>query len=134
MKRVVPVVAAVIIRSNGLKEVLLHWRAGEDGDAPEAEQMWECPGGTIQYGEDPEQALYREAREELGGAQLTVSRLLHAQSNIYSNRKHYLVLYYECYIWPQFAPDGCQWFRLDDVINQPTLPGTREAIIAYLDG
>lgn len=127
MSKVIPVVAAVIVRSNGTNEVLLRFR--ETDESPEAEQNWEFPGGVIKYGESPEEALNREIREELG-YNITVIRLLHAQSNIYSSRKHYLVLYYECHIWPQFAPDNCRWYRLDAVGELPTLPGTREAIHA----
>lgn len=127
MRRVIPVVAAVIIKSNGTKEVLLRYR--ETDESPEAEQNWEFPGGIVKYSETPEQALEREIREELG-FNISVKRLLHAQSNIYSSKKHYLVLYYECSICPQFEPDNCRWYRLDAVGELPILPGTREAIRA----
>jgi len=129
--KIFPIVAGVIVKSNGIKEVLLRYRA--EDESPEAEQMWECPGGRIKYREDPGQALEREIREELG-YRVTVKKLLHAQSNVYSSGKHYVVLYYECSIWPQHAPDGCRWFRLDDILEVPTLPGTREAVNAYKRG
>ena len=127
MRKVIPVVAGVIVKSNGIKEILLRYR--ETDESPEAEYNWEFPGGTMKYGETPERALEREIREELG-FNISVGRLLHAQSNIYSSRRHYLVLYYECQVWPLFAPDNCRWYRIDDVAELPTLPGTREAIRA----
>lgn len=131
MRRVIPVVAALIIKGDGIKEVLLRYR--EEDESTEAEQNWELPGGMIKYGEKPERALEREIREELGRT-ISVQRLLYAQSNIYSSKKHYLVLYYECHIHPKFEPDGCRWFRLDDIEELPTLPGTREAVNAYKRG
>ena len=126
-KKVIPVVAGVIVKTNGITEVLLRYR--DKDEAPEAEQNWELPGGSIKYGETPEKALEREIREELGH-NVTVKGVLYAQSNIYSSKKHYLVLYYECHIWPQFTPVNCHWYRLNDIEELPTLPGTREAIRA----
>lgn len=124
MRKVIPVVAGVIVNSNGFKEVLLRYRATDE--SPEAEKTWEFPGGIIKYGEDPEQALEREIREELGII-IQVNRLLHAQTNIYSSRKHYLILYYECQTNHRHVLDDCRWVRLDDIDELPTLPGTREA-------
>ncbi len=124
MRKVIPVVAGVIVEGNGIKEVLLRYRATDE--SPEAEKNWEFPGGVIKYGEDPKQALEREIREELGII-ISVLRLLHAQSNIYSSRKHYLVLYYQCQTNHKHILDGCRWVRLGDIGKLPTLPGTREA-------
>lgn len=91
MKRVIPVVAGVILRPQPVREVLMKYR--ETDESEDAEQNWEFPGGIMKYGEAPEQAIEREIREELG-INVSVLRLLHAQSNIYSSKKHYLVLYY----------------------------------------
>ena len=128
MRKVIPVVAGLIIKVDGIKEVLLKYRAVDE--SPEAEQNWELPGGVIKYREDPEQALEREIREELGII-VSVDRLLHAQSNVYSSGKHYLILYYECHTNYHAELDGCRWVRADDVEELPTLPGTREALNAY---
>ena len=131
MKTVIPVVAAVIVKCNDAKEVLLSYR--ETDESPEAEQNWEFPGGVIKYGEAPEQALEREIQEELG-FNISIKRLLYAQSNIYSSKKHYLVLYYECsYLARLFVPKKhsvCRWYYIEYVEKLPTLPGTRMAIKA----
>lgn len=47
-----------IILSNGNKAVFLGGRAGQAG--------WQFPQGGIRRGESPEEAMYRELREEIG--------------------------------------------------------------------
>ncbi|AFL89014.1 ADP-ribose pyrophosphatase [Terriglobus roseus DSM 18391] len=58
------VVAALILRTdeNGCEEVLICQRKA---DQPMA-LKWEFPGGKIEAGEGPEEALHRELNEELG--------------------------------------------------------------------
>lgn len=54
------VVVAAIIERGGL---VLVCRRREDGAHP---LKWEFPGGKVELGESPEDALRRELREELG--------------------------------------------------------------------
>jgi 8-oxo-dGTP diphosphatase len=58
VKRVVDVVGAVIVRDG----LVFCVRRGPNGSLP---GMWEFPGGKIEAGESPEDALAREIHEEL---------------------------------------------------------------------
>jgi len=129
MKTIIPVVAACITQRNGSLRVLLH-RKNEAADEagiprnPELVGKWELPGGMMNYGETPEQALKREVQEELG-IPVTILRLLTALTCIYADKEHYLVLFYECQTSYEPAPDGCQYFRISEINNLDCLPNTK---------
>ena len=57
-------VLAYIVRNSNLKSVL---KSGSILMVQHPERGWEFPGGHIEEGEDPEQALHREMKEEVGG-------------------------------------------------------------------
>ncbi len=59
MAKVVSVVAGVVMHSG---KILIGQRKRNDWHG----LKWEFPGGKIEQGEEPEQALARELREELG--------------------------------------------------------------------
>ena len=124
MKNIIPVVAACVVRKHPMR-VLLHRK--DELRNPELLGKWEFPGGMVEYGEKPEEALTREIEEELANFKIKVSYLLYAQSNIYADGKHYLVLFYECETpSSEVTPEGCEWVNLYDVDKKDCLPGTYE--------
>jgi 8-oxo-dGTP pyrophosphatase MutT (NUDIX family) len=50
------------------------------------EIMHDIPGGGIEFGEDIEQTLHREAREE-AGAEIEIGELLHARNGFFYHRE-----------------------------------------------
>lgn len=85
----VPVVAALIEREGKILIAQRPPKTWMDG-------YWEFPGGKLNAGEDPREALARELREELG-VQAEVGDLEEAVAHSYSDR-NVLLLFYWCRI------------------------------------
>ncbi|KYH28996.1 MULTISPECIES: NUDIX hydrolase [Clostridium] len=79
-----------VILNNG--KVLIIKRSNYDGVAAGG---WECVGGKIEFGEGLEEALMREAKEEVG-LNITVDKLLYATTFKISPVKQCIVLTYLC--------------------------------------
>ncbi len=97
---------AVIVNEKG--EVLLQ-RRHDPGH--EADNKWELPGGGLNYGETPEQAVIREVKEETG-YDIEVIKLL---PKIYTNTwpdAQVLLISYHCRII------GGDYAKLDSEVSE----------------
>ncbi|WP_198949164.1 NUDIX hydrolase [Lottiidibacillus patelloidae] len=56
---------------------------------------WECVGGKLEFGEGLEEALIREAEEEIG-VKITVGRLLYATTFHTSENRQVVIMTYLC--------------------------------------
>ena len=129
----IPVVAACIIKQHPLR-ILLH-KKDEARDEkgilrnPELVGMWEFPGGIVEGRETLIQALEREIREELG-ITIQVNELVDAITVSFGDKKPYLVLFYTCQTSYESEPDGCEYFRMQDIpaIQKDIIPGDLEVI------
>src|SRR5436309_3874792 len=130
-RRVITVVCACIRRHGG-REVLLSVRrapgvAGLDG-------KWELPGGKIEFGETPEEAVVREIHEEIGVrvAPLRLLPYLHTNCWEYEHVSQQVVLAcFECDLIGgelRTLGDDVRWFAISEIDFSSTLPGTREFV------
>ena len=90
MEDTVIVVVKGIIMYNG--KVLIIKRSADDEIDPDT---WECIGGKIEFGEDLENALKREAKEE-AGITITVEKLLYATAFKINAHCQVILLAYYC--------------------------------------
>ena len=56
---------------------------------------WEFPGGKIEFGESPENALIREAKEETG-LDISINKLLYAATFMTNPLRQVIILAYQC--------------------------------------
>jgi 8-oxo-dGTP diphosphatase len=127
--RLVLVVACALVDAD--KRVLIAQRP-EGGSMPD---LWEFPGGKIEPGETPEQALVRELMEELGIAvDATVLMPLSFASHAYGNF-HLLMPVFLCRKWngvPQpHAHAALEWVRPAALKDYP-MPAADLDLIAQL--
>lgn len=124
----IPVVTA-IIRKNGL--VLL-------GQRPEGNSLagqWEFPGGKIELGEIPEQALKRELSEELG-ITAEIGSLRFAHTHNYGERG-IIMLFYDVLFWkgePKTVHhNGLQWVKPSDISSLEIPEANRKVLPKILE-
>jgi len=127
------IVLGLIINEKG--EILMPKR--NQPELPEIHNKWEFPGGGIEFGETPEEALLREVKEETG-LDVEIIRLLpKVYTNIWNwgeGRKQAILLSYECKAIggslgttdPEIGE--LKYFKLDEVDYQNSLPKTKEII------
>lgn len=91
----ITIVVALIRNEEG--KILIDRR--NQPDIPEEHNKWEFIGGKINFGEDPEEALVREVKEE-SGLDVKIIRLLpKAVNQLWLNQKpqrQIIILTYEC--------------------------------------
>jgi 8-oxo-dGTP diphosphatase len=119
--------AAIIVKD---KKILLLHRV--DGH-----KVWEFPGGKIEFGEHPEDAAMREAKEETG---LVVKSqgIFSIVSQVTPQNKHQIWFFYRCEITsgePRAADedhDNFGWFTMDEIINMPDLALSVKGVLSEL--
>ena len=128
-KDIVLVAAAALIDSDG--RVLLAQRPAGKTMAG----LWEFPGGKVESGETPEQALVRELREELGVETRNSCLAPIAFASHGYDDFHLLMPLFACRVWQGFAVprEGQQikWVHLRDLARYP-MPDADKPLVALL--
>ena len=123
-KRVIRVVAAIIRRGNEIFATQRGYGAYKD--------WWEFPGGKIEAGETPEEALVREIKEELD-TEIKVESFLTTVE--YDYPEFYLIM--DCF-WCSvehgnlklLEHEASRWLPLDGLLQVNWLPADIEVIDA----
>ena len=99
--------------------------------------LWEFPGGKVEEGERPEQALIRELKEELGiDVEQSCLAPLTFASHAYEDF-HLLMPLYVCRRWKGLAQglegQELKWVRAKDLRNYPMPPADLPLIPHLMD-
>ena len=134
----IAVVITLLIVHDG--KILLAKRTPIETRAPEDEgKLWHLPGGTLEYGEHPEQTAVREAAEEMG-LNVRIHRLVGVTTRSKpSHHWHGVMLTYLCTLFnphdePVLKADELtdyDWLNYEDLDDAKLLPGTRDQIDFY---
>jgi 8-oxo-dGTP diphosphatase len=123
-------VAAALVDSD--RRILLQRRAPGRAMAG----LWEFPGGKVEEGERPEDALVRELEEELGIAVDPAALTPAAFASADNAGRHMLLLLYLCRDWrgePRpLDASALRWLRPADMSALP-MPPADEPLIPLLD-
>jgi 8-oxo-dGTP diphosphatase len=124
VRRPLLVVAAVIER-NG--EILICQRQAGDSH----EYKWEFPGGKVEAGETPKQALERELVEELG-IQAEVGEEIARYEYRYPKRPPILILFHRVAVFEGVPVPNCfeqmRWERRSELPGYDFLDGDRDFV------
>lgn len=123
------IVVAAVVRQEG--KILLTRRM----KGAHLEGFWEFPGGKLEDGESPEDALTRECREECG-IEIAVDDILDVAFHRYP-AKDVLLLFYGCRLLSGSVQDigvaGHAWVTAPE-LDRFTLPPPDARLVAKLQG
>jgi len=103
---------------------------------------WELPGGTIKFGESPEETLTRELKEEMGMTDVKIGKIVDVWSVlIEADWAHYqfVGIVYECFsnqteIVISEEHQNFIWASWDEIVKLEIGEHHKNTIRKYLDG
>lgn len=136
-KKQITIAVGLVINEQG--EILLGKR--QQPENPQIHGKWEFPGGGIELGEQPEEALLREVKEETGLDVKIIRLLPKTYSNLWDwpeEQVHVIILAYECKAIGGTLSNSdpeigeLKYFKIKEVDYENSLPKTKE-ILELLD-
>ncbi len=91
MKMKADIIVKSIIFNKDFSRILIIQRSGND---PTGANTWEGAGGNLEYGEEPEEAIKREIKEETAIADIRIERA--AYVTMVYGKNPYLIIAYLC--------------------------------------
>lgn len=105
---------------------------------PSANGKWEFPGGVVEFGESPREALLRECQEEIGCTIEIVRLLPHLHEKIWERTDYEIVqVFVSCFEAriiegkPKPAENEIseiRWWKREEIAALDSLPGTNEFV------
>lgn len=101
----------------------------------EAHGKWEFPGGKVDFGEHPEEACIREAKEESGfdvKLNKIIPKILTSQWEHVNRKSQQILIAYHCELiggevsLEDHGVSDVKWFSIDEAKKLECLPGTLE--------
>ena len=143
-RKIIAAVTGLAVRKD--KSFLLTQR--HQPDSPIWHLKWNIPGGALEWGESPEEALIREFKEELGVKPtvlyphpIPITALWYGKDTGFDTDSHILLLCYvvdigdqkiDLTLDPEQETCDAEWFTLDDAKKIETLPHTIETVTSAL--
>jgi 8-oxo-dGTP diphosphatase len=118
-------VAVAILRRDGDGRILARRRRPDEKLAG----LWEFPGGKVEAGETPAEAVAREVLEEMGGSARGLAPLRVLEHD-YPDRRVRIHVFEGMFTDEPAPPDGAAWAWLTplDLARLPIPPANREIV------
>lgn len=99
---------------------------------------WELPGGVVEFGESPEEAIVRECKEEIGCTIEIIRLLPHLHSKVWEKTtKEVVQVFVSCFearivegvpTPSESEVSEIQWFAREEIRSLDSLPGTNDFV------
>lgn len=100
--------------------------------------VWDTPGGSLNFGEDPKDALIRETKEE-SNLKIEIGQLLFCHNLVCNNSDHWFALVYQCQIIGQekiildpTEHEEYRWVTYEELKQLPKVAFLEDFYINYL--
>ncbi|NTU72706.1 NUDIX hydrolase [Candidatus Roizmanbacteria bacterium] len=129
-----PVVVTIIQKG----DTFLLTRRHEENESSKYHNLWQFPGGGMEFGETTEQTGIREAREELG-INIIIEKLITPLRIEVRKTWQGLFICYLCTMEDEYAPivlneeaNQYGWFTEEEIKKLPSMPLTYETVRSAL--